>query len=79
MTNVSLKLPEALAAKLAAAARKRGQNKSALIRELLEQSLEKSHASPQGSCLDLASDLAGCVEGPGDLSVNDRHLSGYGK
>jgi metal-responsive CopG/Arc/MetJ family transcriptional regulator len=79
MSSVSLKLPESLAAKLAAVARKRGQTKSALVRELLEQYFERNSPSSQGSCLDLISDLVGCVDGPRDLSVSDRHMLGYGK
>jgi Arc/MetJ-type ribon-helix-helix transcriptional regulator len=79
MVSVSLKLPEALEMKLSAAARKRRQTKSALVREALERFLEEDRAASQGSCLDLASDLVGCVEGPGDLSVNESHLLDYGK
>jgi hypothetical protein len=33
----------------------------------------------QGSCLALAEDLVGCVEGPGDLSHHKRHMRGYGR
>jgi hypothetical protein len=79
MTNMSLKLPEALAARLSAAARERKQTKSALVREVLERFFDKDDPASHGSCLELASDLAGCVEGPGDLSFNESHLAGYGK
>ncbi len=31
-----------------------------------------------GSFLDLSYDLAGCLEGPGDLSTNPEHMEGFG-
>lgn len=79
MVSVSLKLPAALETKLSAAARKRRQTKSAVVREALEQFLDKDRAASSGSCLDLASDVVGCVEGPGDLSTNETLLRDYGK
>jgi len=79
MTNMSLKLPDDLAARLLAAARQRKQTKSALVREVLERFFDENHPTAQGSCLELASDLAGCVEGPDDLSFEEGRLAGYGK
>ncbi len=79
MVSVSLKLTEALEMKLSAAARKRRQTKSALVREALERFLEEDRVASQGSCFDLASDLVGCVGGPGDLSASESHLLGYGQ
>lgn len=79
MTNMSLKLPEALAARLSAAARQRKQTKSALVRDLLERFFDEVPPAGRGSCLELASDLVGCVEGPADLSCDEDHLAGYGK
>ena len=32
-----------------------------------------------GSFLDLSYDLAGCLEGPGDLSTNPEHMEGFGE
>ena len=72
-------MPENLAAKLAAVARKRGRSKSAVIRQLLEEQLDRGLAVPADSCLELAADLVGCVEGPGDLSFNKRRLEGLGR
>ncbi len=79
MTTISLKLPEALAVKLSAAARQRKQTKSALVREVLERFFKDDPVAAHGSCLDLASDLAGCVVGPGDLSYRETHFAGYGR
>jgi predicted transcriptional regulator len=79
MTTLSLKLPQATAARLAAVARKRNQSKSAVVRAILDQCLAESEPAAQGSCLELAADLAGCATGPRDLSTHQRHLRGYGK
>ena len=79
MKTLSLKLHESLHTRLAAAAEKRGQSKSAVVREALQEFLEDDRAAKSASCLEMVSDLAGCVEGPGDLSVNRKHLGGYGK
>lgn len=78
MTTVSLKMPEALEQKLARVAQRRGSSKSDVMREALERFLDTSASHPD-SCLDLASDLIGCVEGPADLSHNKAHLEGFGK
>jgi predicted transcriptional regulator len=79
MKTLCLKLSEALDAQLAATARKRGQSKSAVVRAILDESLSQGAPAAKGSCLELAADLAGCVEGPCDLSANQRHLRGYGR
>jgi predicted transcriptional regulator len=79
MKTLCLKLPEATAARLAAAARKRSQSKSAVVRAILEECLTEGTAAAEGSCLDVAADLAGCVVGPRDLSTQKRHLQGYGQ
>ena len=78
MKTLCLKLPEATAARLAVAARKRSQSKSALVRAILEERLAEGEAA-EGSCLDVAADLAGCVAGPSDLSTQKKHLQGYGQ
>jgi hypothetical protein len=74
-----LKLPETLHSRLEALARQQGTSKSAVIREALEESLAGNGARPPVSCLDLVRDLVGCVQGPGDLSVNKRYLEDFGK
>ena len=79
MKNLSLKLPDVLDAKLAAAARRRGASKSAVVREALEAYVTRGGKVVPGSALDLARDLAGCLEGPGDLSYNKRHMRGFGR
>ena len=58
---------------------KRGQSKSAVVREILDEYLSQGKPAAEVSCLDLAGDLIGCVEGPGDLSTNPRYMSGFGR
>jgi len=78
MKTVTVKVPKALAHRLALVARERGGNKSEVVREALEAHLD--HPRTTGSCLDLARDLAGVVDSaPPDLSTNRRHLRHYGR
>ena len=79
MKTISMKLPEDLEHRLAAAARRRGEPRSAIVREALRLYLDSTGNAAEGSCLELVADLAGCVKGPGDLSHNAKHLRGYGK
>ena len=79
MKTLSLKLPEAVATRLAAAARKRSQSKSAVVRAILDECLTEDESAAKGSCLELAADLAGCVAGPSNLSTHKRNMQGYGK
>lgn len=84
MHTVSMKLPDPLAAELAAQAERRKLSKSALIREALTRYLaepEDGEARPTpGSFLERARHLAGSVKGaPADLSDDPAHLEGYGR
>jgi metal-responsive CopG/Arc/MetJ family transcriptional regulator len=71
-------MPEALATRLDAAARRRGMTRSALVRDALEAYLRRVVAG-NGSAADLASDLIGVVEGPRDLSQRSKHMKGFGR
>ena len=79
MKTLTVKVPEELDVKLAAVAAKRGESKSVLVRAAIESMLSKNEGIAPNSCLDLAKDLLGSVEGPPDLSHNKKHLKGYGK
>ena len=79
MKTLTVKVPEELDLKLSAVAAKRRESKSALIRAALDHILKSSEAITPNSCLDLAKDLSGSVEGPSDLSYNSKHLKGYGR
>jgi len=79
MKTVTVKMPKALAHRLALVARERGGNRSEVVREALEAHLGEPRTTA-GSCLDLARDLAGSVaSAPPDLSTNRRHLRRYGR
>ncbi len=78
MKAISLKLPDAVDARLASHAEALGKTKSQLTREALTSFLDREGAS-QGSCLDLVRDLIGTAAGPGDLASNKKHLRGYGR
>ena len=76
MKVLSLKLPPGLRVKLERAAIRRGESKSQVVRVALEQFLK---AERPMSALELAGDLVGCGEGPGDLSTNPKHMEGFGE
>ena len=79
MKTLTVKVAEDLDLKLAAVAAKRGESKSDLIRAALEAIVTANDATTPNSCLDLAKDIIGSVEGPSDLSYNKKHLKGYGQ
>ncbi len=79
MKTISLKLTESLDEKLAAVAAKRGASKSALVREALKTYIQNEKSSRPGSCLELAKDLFGSVEGPPDLSFHKKYMKGFGR
>ena len=80
MKTISFKLPENLDAKLNRAAQQRDQTKSAVVREALEQFLNGRRTRKKSvSALELAGDLVGCCQGPGDLSTNPKYMEGFGK
>ena len=80
MKVLSLKLPDTLDRRLAAVVKRRGIQKSTVVRQAIEQYLSESHEVRHGSFLDLAGDLVGCVkDAPADLSSNPRHLGDFGK
>ena len=80
MKVLSLKVSESLDRKLSAVVKRRNMSKSVVVREALEQYLDESHEVRGGSFLELAGDLVGCVkDAPADLSVNPKHLDGYGR
>ena len=76
MKTLTMKMPDELLVWLENEARRAGQPKSALVREILQQHQQRR---PQ-SALDLAADLCGCVRsGLRDLSRNRKHLRGFGR
>lgn len=78
MKTISLKLPENLDDRLNEVARRRDTTKSDLIREALAEYLPDD--APAGSSFFAQTrDLAGCIEGPEDLSTNPKYLEGLGR
>lgn len=79
MKTVSLKPDDQLNAKLDSLAKSRKQTKSEIVREALEQMLEGGARSQPISALELAGDLVGSCQGPGDLSTNPKYMEEFGR
>lgn len=85
MRTLTLRLPEELARKLTARARVEKTTQAAVLRGALADYLgdmpanQANQANQEDSFMDLAGDLAGCLEGPGDLSYSSKYLDGYGR
>ena len=76
MKTMTMKVPDELLGWLEHEARRAGQPKSALVREILQQHQRRRHQS----ALDLAADLCGCVRSRlRDLPRNRKHLKGLGR
>ncbi|GIK50572.1 MAG: ribbon-helix-helix protein, CopG family [Hyphomonadaceae bacterium] len=79
MVTLTIKLPEALAAKLEALVRRRGQRRSEIVREAIERAVKEAPDSERPSVYDLLQDLKGVGEGPKDLATNPKHMRGFGR
>jgi Arc/MetJ-type ribon-helix-helix transcriptional regulator len=79
MKTITVKLPRPLAERLGRAVVRRRSTRSAVVREAIEAHLAAEAGGAEGSCFDLASDLAGALRGPTDLSSNRLRLRGYGR
>lgn len=79
MKTIAVKLPDHLLSEIQNITDKRGETRSQIIREALELYLKKDKSGGIKSCLDLVRDLAGCVQGPPDLSTNKTHMDEYGR
>jgi len=77
--TITVKLPRPLGQRLGRAVVRRRSTRSAVVREAIEAYLAAESGGSEGSCFDLASDLAGAVQGPCDLSSNRLRLRGYGR
>ena len=75
MNALSVKLPTDLYAALSREARRRNVTRSTLVRELIEQAIDRNPDAAPPSCADLAGDLVGVVRsGRTDLATNPRLL-----
>jgi hypothetical protein len=79
MKSLSLKLPAQLDAKLTALAKKGRTTKSAVALKALNAYVNGKKPAKKGSFLELAGDLVGRLEGPGDLSYNPEHMRDFGR
>jgi Arc/MetJ-type ribon-helix-helix transcriptional regulator len=79
MGTITVKLPRPLGERLSRAVVRRRSTRSAVVREAIEAYLAAEGGGGEGSCFDVASDLAGSVSGPPDLSSNRQRLRGYGR
>ena len=76
MKTLTVTLPECLAASLEREAERAQVSKSEIVRDILERHLSGAPVS----AVDLAGDLAGCVDsGVGDLSSDRGYLDGFGR
>ncbi|MBC8346029.1 MAG: hypothetical protein ISR89_07105 [Candidatus Marinimicrobia bacterium] len=79
MKTLTLKVSDNILKKLKTVAEEKGFTRSEIVRNSLLEYLSHDDFNQVGSFLDLAGDLAGCVEGPSDLSTNKRYLEEYGQ
>lgn len=79
MRTITVKVPRALGERLSRAVVRRRSTRSAVVREAIEAYLAAESGRGEGSCYELASDLAGSVSGPPDLSCNRLRMKGYGR
>lgn len=79
MKNISVRLTDAQTRKLARLARKNKTTQSEVVREAIEAYVLRGDTIQPESAAKAAADLAGCVDGPPDLSSNPDHMKGYGR
>jgi len=80
MVMITVKLPQSLARRLDAGARRKRTARSAFVRDAIEAALRQQDGETRnGSVLSHCRDLVGCVDGPADLSHAARHMRGFGQ
>jgi metal-responsive CopG/Arc/MetJ family transcriptional regulator len=79
MDTLTLKVPEFLKEQLNTVAKKKGLNRSEIIRDALTEYFSKDDSDRQVSFYDLSKDIAGSINAASDLSINKRYLDGYGR
>lgn len=79
MTTISLKIPEDLVSRMDAMAKSKRTNRSALIREALEEKLKSMTRKKTISLYEQSADLCGKGKsGLRDLASNPKYLEGFG-
>ena len=85
MKTLSLRVPDSLDKKLQRDAKRRGTSKSALVKGVLEDYYGRTNGNKkvadgkQKKLAQILKEYAGCLEGPGDLSYNPKHMEGFGR
>ncbi|MGO9865247.1 MAG: CopG family ribbon-helix-helix protein [Terriglobales bacterium] len=78
--RITVRVSESLVKRLKRQAGMKRRSESAVVREALENYLGETPASDSAYDLAKAAGLIGCVRGgPTDLSVNRKHLQGFGE
>lgn len=79
MTTMTIKMPEKMSAQLRQQASELGLNCSEFVRQAIDAVLNTGTRKTAGTCLSLAPDLDGCLDGPCDLATNPDHMKGFGQ
>jgi predicted transcriptional regulator len=79
MKTLTLRLDDALYAKVMSLAKRRKTTQSEVVRQAIKICVEDQREIRKGSALDLAKDLAGRIEAASDLSFNKDHLQEFGR
>ena len=79
MKSISPKITDELDAKISHASKELGTAKSDVIRDALEAYFASRKNGHGITCLELAGDLVGSVDGPADLATNPKYMRGYGR
>jgi hypothetical protein len=77
MSSVAVKLSEDLDCRLTALAKRRRTSRAAVMREALAALVAREE--PPLTVGEIAADLIGALEGPGDLSTNPKRMEGFGQ
>lgn len=78
--RITVRVSESLVKRLKQQAGMKRRSESAVVREALENYLAEAPVSASAYDLAKAAGLIGCLRGaPADLSVNRKHLEGFGK
>jgi predicted DNA-binding protein len=79
MVTITCKISRELNDRLKQEAARKQMPKSSLVREALEQLLNRL-MPPSNSAFDQVKNIAGIVkDGPSDMSANPRYMDGFGK
>ena len=79
MKTLSLRVSDTLDRSLQREAKRRRTSKTALVKKVLEDHFASDNGHKKATVGELAGDLIGSLEGPGDLSYNPKYLEGFGR